>query len=210
MADIKSLGILGGTFNPVHYGHLAAGECAREAFALDRIVYIPSARPPHKKLQHILDSEHRLKMVKMAVKDNPSFSVSSLELERKGLSYTVDTVDYYRKNYPGVEIYFILGVDALQIFNSWRDIDRLIEMCQFIVLSRPGYHFDRQDECYSDLPSKLWEKTNFLEIPGLLISSSDIRKRIYKGKTIKYLLPQVVEEYIEKENLYKDKEDCDD
>ncbi len=199
----KSLGILGGTFDPVHYGHLLAGEWAREVYRLDQLVFMPAARPPHKDLAGVLGSQHRSRMVELAVNDNPGFSVSTLEQEREGFSYTVDTVRYYLQEYPGVEIYFIIGVDALQLIYTWKDVEQLVELCQFIVVTRPGYILDKSDPALQSLPDALWERLTLLSIPGLEISSSDIRRRVSKGLSIRYLLPPAVEKYIQENNLYK-------
>lgn len=202
MGDIKSLGILGGTFDPVHYGHLLAGEWAREVYHLDQLIFIPSARPPHKDLSGVLDSEHRYRMVELAVQDNPGFSVSKLELERPGLSYTVDTVRYYLQAYPGIHIYFIIGADALQLMYTWKDVEQLVDLCRFIVVTRPGYELDRNDPALQTLPASLWTGLTLLSIPGLEISSSDIRQRVNAGHSIRYLLPPKVEKYIEEHHLY--------
>lgn len=200
---LKKLGIIGGTFNPIHYGHLVAAEFAREAFALNHIVFVPSARPPHKDLGEILDSQHRLKMVEIAVRDNAYFSVSELEIERRGLSYSVETVADFHRMYPGTEIFFILGIDAFMFMNTWKDTDRLAEMCSMIVVTRPGYHMNPEDERFAGIPALMWEKIEVIPIPGFEISSSAIRERVEQGKTIKYLLPPGVEQYIYDHNLYK-------
>jgi nicotinate-nucleotide adenylyltransferase len=204
MAEKALLGILGGTFDPVHYGHLLAAEWACEVFRLDQLVFMPSARPPHKDLAGVLDSQHRIRMVELAVQDNPDFSVSSLELERTGLSYTVDTLQYYLDEYPGIELYFIIGVDALQLLYTWKDVERLVELCTFIVVTRPGYILDRSDPAFQSVPDKLWKRLRLLSIPGLEISSSEIRKRIMQGLSIRYLLPPAVEAYIKENHLYQD------
>jgi nicotinate-nucleotide adenylyltransferase len=203
---IKSLGILGGTFDPIHYGHIVAAECARDAFELDRVILIPAARPPHKDLEGVLDSRHRFNMVELAAGDNPDFEVSSMELDRKGLSYTVETVASFQQIYPAADIYFILGTDALLLIKTWKELDRLIKLCRFILVTRPGYQLNLDDDSFRDIPSSLWDKTLILPIPGLFISSSDIRQRVSEGKTIKYLVPAAVGKYIEDNNLYQDKE----
>jgi nicotinate-nucleotide adenylyltransferase len=206
MREIKLLGILGGTFDPIHYGHIVAAECARDAFHLDRVIFIPSARPPHKDPDEVLDSQRRYEMVQIAARDNPNFEVSALELERKGLSYTVETMDAYLQKYPGVEIFFILGVDALLLINTWKEVERLVKLCNFIVVTRPGYQLNQEEEAYQSIPASLWEKISILPIPGLFISSSEIRRRVAQGKTIKYLLPTAVEKYVLENNLYRDEE----
>lgn len=199
----RTIGILGGTFDPIHNGHLLAAEWAREAFTLDELIFIPAARPPHKDLQGVLESRHRYRMVELAIEDNPDFSVSPIELERAGYSYTVDTISHYVQTYPGIKIHFIIGVDALQIISTWKDLDRLLTLCRFTVVTRPGYELDKKAACFQSVPPEIWEQTDFLPIPALEISSSDIRRRVANGKTIKYLLPAKVEKYIKDNSLYQ-------
>jgi nicotinate-nucleotide adenylyltransferase len=206
MQNIKTLGIIGGTFDPVHYGHLTAAECARCAFNLDKVVFMLSAQPPHKKRQEISGSEERLTMLKQAVADNPAFEISTLELERKGYSYTVDTIQYYLDTYPEVNIYFILGFDALLLLNTWKEVTRLVGLCQFIAVARPGYQLDRNDIAFKNVPDILWDNLHLVEMPGNLVSSSDIRDRVKNGETIKYLVPPPVEQYIYEKGLYRAKE----
>jgi nicotinate-nucleotide adenylyltransferase len=204
MQQIKSLGILGGTFDPIHYGHIVAAECVRDACHLDQIVFVPAARPPHKDLEEVLESQHRYEMVQIALEDNPNFAVSAIELERQGMSYTIETIEAFLRMFPEAEIFFILGVDALLLINTWKEVKHLINLCNFIVVTRPGYILNKKDECFRDIPDSLWDKTRIISIPGLFISSSDIRRRVAQGRTIKYLLPSAVEEYIAEHNLYKD------
>src|ERR1035437_8036211 len=158
MHEIKKLGILGGTFDPIHYGHLVAAECARGACHLDQVLFIPSARPPHKALDEVLNCQSRYEMVQIAVQDNPAFEVSAIELERQGLSYTVETIAAYLQKFPGMEIFFILGVDVLLLMNTWKDVDRLAGLCNFIVVTRPGYQLSREEERFQGIPAVLWEK----------------------------------------------------
>jgi len=210
MQQLKSLGILGGTFDPIHYGHIIAAECARDAFQLEKVLFVPAARPPHKDLHGVLDSGHRYNMVELAVRDNADFEVSPLELERQGLSYTVETVDSCLQLYPEAEIYFVLGTDALLLINTWKDLERLMQLCHFILVTRPGYWLNRNEVRFREVPSSLWEKTLILPIPSLFIASSDIRERVAQGKTIKYLLPPSVEAYIRENNLYRDGDEAND
>ncbi len=206
MQAITKLGIYGGTFDPIHFGHLVVAEYVREACQLDQVIFVPSARPPHKDLEEVLDSYYRYAMVELAIEDNPHFTVSSLEIDRKGMSYTVETISAYQQKFPGVEIYFILGVDALLLMNTWKDVDHLAEICRFVVVTRPGYQLNRGDERFQGVPALMWEKMVVVSIPGHSISSSDVRKRIALGKTIRYLVPAVVEKYIEEHNLYRNEE----
>jgi len=200
---IRSLGIIGGTFNPIHYGHLIAAEFTREAFALDRIIFVPSCRPPHKNPEEILDSRHRLAMVEIAVRGNPFFSVSTLEIDRQGLSYSVETVDSIRSMHFGTNLYFILGIDAFMLMNTWKDTERLAELCSMIVVTRPGYELNPADECFAGVPLLMWQKMEVIAIPGFEISSSAIRERVAQRKTIRYLLPSGVEDYIHTNQLYR-------
>jgi len=197
---------MGGTFDPVHYGHLIAAENSRSEFGLDRVVFIPAARPPHKAGESVLDSSHRLHMVKLAIANNPAFEISTLEQERQGPSYTIDTVEYFRSRFPGIQIYFIMGMDSLLMFDTWRDYERLAGQCRFIVVTRPGYVMEADNPALAHLPSILWENLSVLEIPGMDISSSDIRRRVRLGLPIKYMVPAAVEEYIQEHRLYGEEE----
>ncbi len=199
---VKSLGIMGGTFNPVHYGHLIAAECARMEFGLDRVIFIPARIPPHKDVTGVLDENLRYTMVEIAVRNNPAFEVSDLELKRAGVSYTVDTIEYYREAYPGSSIFFIMGLDSLFILDTWKDIERLAKMCRFIVVTRPGYNINDEDKLRDRLPPAFWRQAEFIPIPGLDISSSDIRKRVSRGKPIRYMLPEDVERFVLENHLY--------
>ena len=205
MPNVKSLGIMGGTFNPIHYGHLIAAENARHEFNLDIVIFMPAARPPHKDIEEVLDSKHRYEMVKRAIRGNNFFCVSDLEIQRKGNSYTIDTVNYYLENYPETDIYFIMGADSLILLDTWKDYKTLVRLCQLIVVTRPGYKITPEEPVLKKLPSVLWQNVHFLPIPGLDISSSDIRQRIASNKPVKYLLPSDVEQYIRENGFYRGK-----
>jgi nicotinate-nucleotide adenylyltransferase len=207
MADKKSLGILGGTFDPIHYGHLLAAEWVSEAFGLDELVFIPAARPPHKDPSGIIDGQHRYRMVQLAIGDNPAFSVSSLELERQGVSYTIDTIRHYLQSDPQLDIRFIMGVDALQLIHTWKDVAQLVGLCKFIVVTRPGYELDRSDPVFATVPEELWDRVELFSIPQLEISSTEIRRRVAAGQSIRYLLPPAVADYIAKNHLYRNETD---
>lgn len=203
MTGGKSLGIIGGTFDPIHYGHLLAAEWAGEVFELDKIIFIPAARPPHKDPASVINGDHRYRMVELAIKDNPAFTASPLELERRGYSYTVDTIRHYLEADPQLDIRFILGVDALQLIYTWKEVGQLIKLCRFIVVTRPGYQLDRCDPVFATVPAELWDRIELLSIPGLEISSSEIRKRVAAGQSVRYLLPPGVADYIKKNDLYR-------
>lgn len=203
---VKNLGIIGGTFNPIHYGHLMAAEFARMEYHLDTVIFMPAYIPAHKEGEDILEAKYRYSLVKMAIGDNPAFQVSDLEMKRKGISYTIDTIDHFLKIYPDWNISFIMGMDSLLQMNTWKDIHRLAGLCHFIVVTRPGYEIDMEPELRAKLPDILWEHVSYLEIPGMDISSTEIRTRIRAGKTIKYLLPAAVEGFIHEHRLYREGE----
>ncbi|MBA7491535.1 putative nicotinate-nucleotide adenylyltransferase [subsurface metagenome] len=191
------IGILGGTFDPIHWGHLLIAEGVREKFALDRVYFIPAAWPPHKVKNKVTEAAHRYKMALLATQDNSHFSVSDLEMNRPGKSYTIETVKELKEKHEGAEIYFIIGLDsALEIF-TWKDPEKLLGLCRFISVQRP---FSEELE---KLDKKYRERIEVVEVPTLPISSTEIRERVRKGRSIKYLVPQSVEEYIYKNRLYK-------
>jgi len=203
---IKALGLMGGTFDPVHFGHLIAAENSRSEFGLDRVIFIPAAHPPHKEQESVLQTGHRLQMVKLAISSNPYFEISTLEQERQGPSYTVDTVEYFRSRFPDIQIFFIMGMDSLLMFDTWQDYGRLAGLCRFIVVTRPGYVMDTSQPSLANLPQQLRENLSLLEIPGMDISSSDIRRRVRMGLPIKYMLPSAVEGYIMEQGLYREED----
>ena len=194
---------MGGTFDPVHYGHLVAAEGVRHEFNLDKVIFVPSGRPPHKTENRITSPSHRLSMTELATASNPYFEVSSLEVKRPGLSYTIDTVLNFRSMYESSKLYFITGGDALLEILTWKDVDMLFSLCKFIAVTRPGYSFENLGEKIPGLPDAYLKKIHIMEVPALAISSTDIRKRIRTGRPIKYLLPEAVEHYINSCNLYK-------
>jgi nicotinate-nucleotide adenylyltransferase len=214
------LGILGGTFNPIHYGHLAAAEEVSDRLGLHRVLFVPSFIPPHKQDEDIPSVIHRMEMVRLAIADNPLFELSDIEIKRGGMSYTIDTMEALRKTMADAELYFITGLDSFLEIKTWNRWKMLMTLCGFVVLSRPGYHFQdlsrlefmksAEDEFAAlDVGSckqtvvRTGAYTFFLEmIPLFDISSTDIRRRIKAGRSIKYLLPDEVENYIIKNKLY--------
>lgn len=203
MTSRKALGILGGTFDPVHYGHLVAAQYAAYGFHLDRVIFMPAAQPPHKDADGVLDARHRLAMVDLAIADNPAFEMSTLEVDRSGVSYTIDTIETLQETYPGADIYFIMGMDSIYILDTWKDVERLVTLCRFIVVTRPAYELNRSDPALQGVPQGFWKQADFLEIPAMDISSTDLRARVQQGKPIRYLLPPAVEKYIYDHSLYK-------
>lgn len=200
---MSSIGIMGGTFDPVHVGHLVVAEEAHSKFNLDEVVFIPSGTPPHKKDYTVTPPEDRYLMTVLATAANPHFSVSRMEIDRPGPTYTVDTLKAFKKTYgENTALYFITGLDAILEILTWKDSEKLPRLCYFIAATRPGY--DAKDikkklNAYTDILARV--KT--LEVPALSISSSDIRRRICGNMPIKYLLPEAVENYIHKNRLYR-------
>ncbi|MGI6487383.1 MAG: nicotinate-nucleotide adenylyltransferase [Syntrophomonadaceae bacterium] len=200
---LKRIGLLGGTFDPIHYGHLVLAECARDELDLQKVFFIPAPRPPHKVGEIVLDSTHRYNMVRLAIRDNPFFKVSDLEMRRPGYSYTIDTVRYFMERWPETQLFFILGSDALLGIKTWKEAHQLMRLCNFIAAIRPGYKLDKDDEQLQDLPQEFWDHLHFIEVPGLYLSSTDLRERLATGKSVRYLLPPVVEEYIQMHHHYR-------
>jgi nicotinate-nucleotide adenylyltransferase len=200
---MKKLGIMGGTFDPIHYGHLVAAEMARSEFNLNKVLFIPTGTPPHKNRGDISAADLRYEMVESAIKDNPAFICSDIEIRRQGPSYTVDTMRVLNRAWPEHELYFITGTDALREIFSWHEAEEILNLIQFIGASRPG--FDASDfllHVQEEHP-EIQGKIHHLEVPALAISSTDIRHRVKHGQPIRYLLPESVRLFIEKSNLYR-------
>ncbi len=191
--DLKmKIGILGGTFNPIHIGHLILAEEAREKLGLDGIIFVPTYLPPHKDSSDIAAAEDRLTMVKMAVSGNPYFSVSELEIKRDGRSYTIDTIRQLKAKYPNDDLYFIIGSDLLTYLEEWKDLDEINKMVRFIVATRPGYALEK-------IPSRI----STLPIRAVDISGFEIRKAIRENKSFRYLVPEAVFDYMNEHKLYR-------
>lgn len=198
------IGIMGGTFDPIHLGHLAMAESAREFFELDKILFIPSANPPHKVEQDVTPAVHRVMMTFLATKSNEKFEVSQAEILRGGISYTIDTMkELHEKFGEETELFFIIGADSLKDLPTWHKARELVKKCHFIAAGRPGteINFSELEEFFGEINFN--RHIHKLVTPGLEISSTDIRERVKAGHSIKYLVPEVVEEYILKEQLYK-------
>jgi len=204
---MRRIGILGGTFDPTHYGHLFIAEEARVRIPLERVLFVPAAQPPHKARTTITAPEHhRLRMVELAIASNPYFEVSRVDIDRPGPHYSVDMIPLLQEEYgPQTMFYFIMGLDSLSEIPTWYKPARLLELCHLAVASREGYHADLQ-ALEKTLPG-ISARTLLLDTPELEISSTDIERRIKADLPIKYLLPEAVEEYIHAHRLYLDP-DC--
>ncbi|HHY97234.1 MAG TPA: nicotinate-nucleotide adenylyltransferase [Firmicutes bacterium] len=204
MEPVGRLGIMGGTFDPIHYGHLVTAEAARVEFDLDVVVFVPSGCPPHKKAYEVSPAEDRYLMTVLATATNPYFRVSRMEIDRPGPSYTVDTVrEFQRRCGPHVKLFFITGADATLEIVTWKDSDELLQQCSFIAATRPGYQIEKIEEEVSRIRQRCPNGIHVLEVPALAISSTDIRRRVREGKPIKYLVPESVESHIFKAGLYR-------
>ncbi len=189
---MKRIGFFGGTFNPIHMGHLAIAQMAQERFKLDKVIFIPSHQPPHKNVSSLANANHRYKMVKLATAGNDLFAVSDVETQRQGKSYTIDTLRYFKKLYPAnVKMYFIIGGDSLGTLSRWKYIKEILKLVTFIVVNRPGY---------GDVKNI---KHLTVTKPGIDISSSYLRERINSGKSVRYLVPESIYHYIIKHGLYQ-------
>lgn len=211
-------GLLGGTFNPIHLAHLRIAEEVREACALDRILFIPAAAPPHKSLHGNVGFAHRLAMVQAAIGDNPTFAVTDMESRRSGKSYSVQTLEILRQESPGEEFYFIMGMDSFLEITSWYEYRRLFELCHIVVTSRPGSHGGAPQDllpvavanefCYDDASRRLLHRSGFsiifLEETYLDISSTRIRQLVAAQRSVRYLVPTAVESYFRQHALYDD------
>ncbi|MDF2521433.1 MAG: nicotinate-nucleotide adenylyltransferase [Clostridia bacterium] len=196
--------IMGGTFDPIHIGHLAVAEEVKQKLHCDRMIFIPSGNPPHKK-RVLTDAVHRYIMTVMAVNSNPHFEVSDIEVERQGYTYTLDTVKQLQKIYgDNVELVFITGADAILEVETWYKADELLKLCSFVAVTRPGYDKTKLEQKLQSLQSKYGSVIYSIDVPGLNISSTDIRQRVNGGNSIKYLVPETVEQYILKNGLYKE------
>ncbi len=197
------LGILGGTFDPIHFGHLVVAEECRARLDLAAVLFIPAGQPPHKRGRAISPAEHRVEMVRLAIADNPGFRLSRIEVEREGYSYTVDTLARLREEHGrGVELYFIVGMDALAEIMTWHAPARLVSLCRVVAVTRPGFGPFDPASLEPALPGA-GERILTLPAPELRISSSELRERVAVGLPIRYQVPSAVEEYIRAHGLYR-------
>lgn len=204
MSQKKSkYGIMGGTFDPIHIGHLVIAEEIRNRYELDKVIFIPSGNPPHKDLENVTFAKHRYEMTLLATATNPHFEVSSIEVDREGLTYTVDTIKFLKEKCDDdIEFYFITGADAILDLPTWKNVSELLELCKFVAATRPGFDMNKMQTGVEALERKYNKSIYTTVVPALKISSTNIRERIAKGYSVKYLLPEIVENYIYKHNIY--------
>jgi nicotinate-nucleotide adenylyltransferase len=199
------IGILGGTFNPVHMGHLILAQDALEQFELSKVVFMPCACPPHKSVRDLIPAEHRAAMLEAAIEGDLRFQVSRDEIERDGISYTIDTARAMKLQYPESEIVFVIGSDSLMELHLWKEINALLEVCRFVTLTRPGADYEALMKADLRLSPEWSDRLREHVRVGhtLSISSTDIRYRVAEGMSIRYLVHPAVEMYITEHSLYR-------
>jgi nicotinate-nucleotide adenylyltransferase len=190
------IGVMGGTFDPIHHGHLVAAEEARHAFSLDRVLFVPAGDPWQKADTAVTLAGDRLAMVEAAIADNEAFEASRVDIDRDGPTYTVDTLRSVAATQPGADLFFITGADAILEILTWKQPDEALSLATFVAVTRPGYDLAKLD------PVRVADHVLTLEIPALAISSSDVRERVREGRPIRYLVPAAVASYIAKHGLY--------
>lgn len=197
------IGICGGTFDPIHIGHLAIAELVRCELNLDKVMFIPSGMPPHKDLNFVTNPIHRLNMVKCAIHENPYFEAVDIEVNREGYTYTVDTLNELHKIYPpNTTFYYIIGADVVMDLLTWKRFEEVFVLTKFVAVMRAGYLDKDFDERIKVLRQQCDLDITSIEAPLIEVSSTFIRQRINKNKSVKYLVNECVEEYIKKNNLY--------
>ena len=189
------LGVMGGTFDPIHHGHLVAASEVAAVYGLDEVVFVPTGQPWQKTNRQVAPAEHRYLMTVVATAANPRFTVSRVDIDRGGLTYTIDTLRDLAVQRPGAELFFITGADALAQILSWKDSDELFALAHFVAVTRPGHELDG-----AGLPA---DRVSLMEVPAMAISSTDCRARVAAGQPVWYLVPDGVVQYIAKHSLYR-------
>lgn len=200
-SEHSKIGVMGGTFDPIHYGHLVAAQEAYCSFNLDKVIFMPTGIPPHKIRNDILEASQRYVMTVMATSDNEAFEVSDLEVRKAMPSYTVDTLSELKKQYEQSDFYFITGADAITEILTWKEPEKALAMTKFVAASRPGFSLNKFRESIKEV--KPLPQVFELEVPALAISSSDIRQRVKENRPIRYLLPDKVWRYIYSKGFYR-------
>lgn len=194
---------MGGTFDPIHFGHLVTAEEALVQFNLDRVLFMPTGMPAFKSREAVSPAEDRYLMTVLATASNPDFDVSRIEVDRPGLTYTVDTLRALRDaNGPRTELFFITGADAVWEIVSWRDAELVADLATFIAVTRPGYDLDAARRAHEEAATRF--RIEYIEVPALAISSTDIRERVRTRRPIRYLTTESVSAYITKRGLYRE------
>ena len=199
---MQRIGVIGGTFDPIHYGHLAAAEEARVRVNLEKVLFSVAGLPPHKLDEEVTPAEHRLAMVQLGIFSNPDFELSRVDVDRSGPSYTVDTISILQEQWgQGTEMFFILGLDSLVEVPTWHQPERLIQLCHLVAVARPGFEVDMRQ--LEDSVPGISSRVEIIGMPEVDISSSDLQQRVREGLPIRYQVPEEVERYIREHRLYQ-------
>lgn len=202
----QKIGIMGGAFDPIHYGHLMIAENAREQFDLNQVLFIPTGHSPHKQKQYVTEPVHRCRMVTLAIADNPKFALEQIEVESTSTSYTYLTLEKLKERCKAAELFFILGADSLFDFELWKEPEAILKNCRVLAAYRKHKQQERFFQKIDELNQKYPGKFFPLDTPNLEVSSQDIRRRLQYGRTIRYLVPREVEDYIRMYHLYEGEE----
>lgn len=197
------IGIMGGTFNPIHNAHLMLAELAREEYKIDKLLFMPSGNPPHKQEEKPVPAEHRGEMCRLAIEDNPDFLYCDYEINKSELSYTANTLEYFKNKYPKDELYFIIGGDSLCALETWYKPEKILAFCTILVFERSGVCESTTAEI-ARLAEKYGANIKLIHAPKFDISSSQIRERIAGGKTVRYMIPAEIIDYINEHKLYRE------
>ncbi len=200
---MRKIGIMGGTFNPIHFAHLILAESAYEQLSLDKILFMPSKTPPHKLHENIVNDKHRIRMIQLAIRGNPHFELSCMELEREGITYTAETLEELTKNYPMDEYYFIMGADSLFQIEDWRRHDRIFQLSRIVAAVREHVTEQEMEDQINHLTNQYEARIHLLYTPNMDVSSKMLRQNIKNGKSIRYYVPDPVFQYIMEHQLYQ-------
>jgi nicotinate-nucleotide adenylyltransferase len=197
---LQRIGVIGGTFDPIHYGHLAAAEEARVRVSLEKVLFVVASLPPHKLDEEVTPVEHRLAMTRLGVDSNQFFEISMVDVDRPGPSYTVDTISILRREEEDADFFFIMGLDSLVELPTWHQPELLVRLCHLVAVTRPGFEVDLPslEKAVPGISARL----EVIGMPGLDISSTDLQRRVRMGLPIKYQVPEAVERYIREHKLY--------
>lgn len=196
---MRRIGIFGGTFDPIHYGHLRLAEEAREFAELDQVLFIPAMRSPFRLNEPLTDAHHRIAIIQRAIANHPNFALSEIEIQRGGISYTIETLESLRAHHRGVQWFLIMGLDSLTGFAHWHEAERLAQLVDLLVGIRPPYVYD---EVLRDLPDWLQGRVQVMPMTPMGISATELREKVRQGHSIRYLTPDDVIEYIQENQLY--------
>jgi nicotinate-nucleotide adenylyltransferase len=195
------LGVIGGTFDPPHYGHLVLAENARAHLALNAVLFVPAGQPPHKPEGPVTPADHRVAMVEAAIAGNSAFRLSRVDVDRPGPHYSVDMLGILERTYPDAALFFLMGGDSLAEFASWRDPSRIVKQARLAVMKRPGWEVDWAS--LAEINPEIRDRLTLLDVPYLAISGTDLRRRVRRGLPIRYLVPPRVEQYVREKGLYQ-------